>query len=72
MNWTSLNPWVATPEIFLLCAVCAILLLDLFISDAKRGVTYVLTLLTLLVTGVLVASGVSAPAEYGYLSLIHI
>ncbi|WP_028449163.1 NADH-quinone oxidoreductase subunit NuoN [Chitinibacter tainanensis] len=66
MNWTSLNPWVATPEIFLLCAVCAILLLDLFISDAKRGVTYVLTLLTLLVTGVLVASGVSAPAEYGY------
>lgn len=57
MTWTSLNAWVAAPEIFLLCATCAILLLDLFISDAKRTITYVLTLLTLAATAVLVVSG---------------
>lgn len=57
MTWTSLNAWVAAPEIFLLCATCAILLLDLFISDAKRHITYVITLFTLGVTAALVLSG---------------
>ncbi len=38
----------AYAEIFLLCMVCVILLLDLFLRDAQRGVTYALTLLTLL------------------------
>ncbi|QLG88344.1 NADH-quinone oxidoreductase subunit NuoN [Chitinibacter bivalviorum] len=66
MTWTSLNPWVATPEIFLLCAVCAILLIDLFISDAKRSVTYVLTLLTLGVTAALVVSGHEPQARLGF------
>ncbi|WP_157314103.1 NADH-quinone oxidoreductase subunit NuoN [Chitinibacter sp. FCG-7] len=66
MTWTSLNPWVATPEIFLLCAVCAILLIDLFISDAKRGITYVLTLLTLGVTAALVVAGHEPQARLGF------
>jgi NADH-quinone oxidoreductase subunit N len=66
MTWTSLNPWVATPEIFLLCAVCAILLIDLFISDAKRGITYVLTLLTLGVTAALVLAGHEPQARIGF------
>ncbi|WP_373974537.1 NADH-quinone oxidoreductase subunit NuoN [Chitinibacter sp. SCUT-21] len=66
MTWTSLNPWVATPEIFLLCAVCAILLIDLFISDAKRGITYVLTLLTLGVTAALVVAGHEPQARMGF------
>ena len=57
MTWTSLNAWVAAPEIFLLCATCAILLLDLFISDAKRHITYAITLLTLAITAALVLSG---------------
>jgi NADH-quinone oxidoreductase subunit N len=66
MTWTSLNPWVATPEIFLLCAVCAILLIDLFISDAKRGITYAMTLLTLGVTAALVWHGHEDQARIGF------
>ena len=38
----------AYAEIFLLCALCAILLIDLFLTDEQRGLTYVLSLLTLL------------------------
>ncbi|KAF0812608.1 NADH-quinone oxidoreductase subunit N [Andreprevotia sp. IGB-42] len=51
MTWTSLNAWIAAPEIFLLCATCAILLIDLFVRDDDRLVTYVLTLIALAVTG---------------------
>ena len=69
MTWTSLNAWVAAPEIFLLCATCAILLLDLFISDAKRYITYVLTLLTLAVTAALVLSGHEAHARLAFSGL---
>ncbi|WP_051279118.1 NADH-quinone oxidoreductase subunit NuoN [Chitinilyticum aquatile] len=68
---TSLNAWVATPEIFLLCSACIVLLFDLFVSDARKQVTYLLTLLVLALTAVLTiqslqqglalsASGVSA------------
>jgi NADH-quinone oxidoreductase subunit N len=39
-------------EIFLLVAASAILLIDMFMSDAKRSVTYVLSLLALVVCGV--------------------
>lgn len=38
----------AYAEIFLLCAICAILLIDLFLDDEQRGLTYVLSLLALL------------------------
>ncbi len=69
MTWTSLNAWVAAPEIFLLCATCAILLLDLFISDAKRHITYVLTLLTLAVTAALVLSGHEAQSRLAFSGL---
>jgi NADH-quinone oxidoreductase subunit N len=41
------------PEIFLLIAGCAILLIDLFLSDAKRNITYALSLATLVVCAVL-------------------
>jgi len=37
----------AYAEVFLLCMICAILLIDLFLSDAQRQITYFLTLLTL-------------------------
>jgi len=37
----------AYAEVFLLCMVCVILLLDLFLSDEQRGITYALTLATL-------------------------
>ena len=51
MNNMNLIP--VYPEIFLLIASCAILLIDMFLSDAKRHVTYTLSILTLLVCGVL-------------------
>ncbi|MGL4517090.1 MAG: NADH-quinone oxidoreductase subunit NuoN [Shewanella sp.] len=69
MTWTSLNAWVAAPEIFLLCATCAILLLDLFISDAKRHITYVLTLITLGVTAALVLNGHDAHSNLAFSGL---
>ena len=37
----------ATPEIFLLGAVCAILLLDLFVSDLRRCITFAASLVAL-------------------------
>ncbi len=42
-----LNLVAAAPEIFLLVAACAVLVVDLFISDARRNVTYALTLASL-------------------------
>jgi len=41
-------PFIAYPEIFLLAAGCAILVIDLFLKDAARWVTYALSLATLL------------------------
>ncbi|MBC3869017.1 NADH-quinone oxidoreductase subunit NuoN [Undibacterium oligocarboniphilum] len=48
MNFTPLYP-----EIFLLLATCVILLVDMFIADSKRNLTYVLTIITLGISGVL-------------------
>jgi NADH-quinone oxidoreductase subunit N len=47
MNWADLNLMPAMPEIFLLAALSVILVLDLFIPDERRGLTYGLSLLTL-------------------------
>lgn len=52
MNWADLNLIPALPEITLLVALCAVLLIDLFVSDDNRWVTYVLSLITLVVVGV--------------------
>jgi len=43
----NLNLAAAYPEIFVLTAACVILLADLFISDEKRIVTFLLTMLSL-------------------------
>jgi NADH-quinone oxidoreductase subunit N len=52
------------PEIFLLVAASAILLIDMFLPDDKRNVTYLLTLATLVICGILsyadVQSGTTA------------
>ena len=48
MNFTPLYP-----EIFLLLATCAILLVDMFLADSKRNVTYVMSILALFVCGAL-------------------
>ena len=44
------NLHVATPEIFLLVAVCTVLVVDLFQTDKRRVVTYWLSQATLVVT----------------------
>ena len=49
MNNLNLIP--VLPEIFLAVAICAILLIDLFLSDAKRNITYVLSIIALVVCG---------------------
>ncbi len=46
-----LNLFAAAPEIFLLTAACAILVIDLFVTDARRNLTYGLTLAALAGTG---------------------
>ena len=49
MNTTNLIPLYA--EVFLLVAASAILLIDMFLSEAQRSITYFLSLATLLVCG---------------------
>jgi NADH-quinone oxidoreductase subunit N len=44
----------ALPEIFLLCAACAILLIDLFLTERSRWVGYFLTIATLIACAFLV------------------
>ena len=49
------------PELFLLCATLAILLIDLFLKPTQRDITHWLSVIALVVTGVLVWLG--APAQ---------
>ena len=49
MNTTNMIPLYA--EIFLLVAASAILLIDMFLSESQRWITYILSLATLLVCG---------------------
>ncbi len=52
-----------TPEIFLLCAACVILVVDLFLKDSQRIVTYGLTQLSLIVTLLLTLTVAGPDAE---------
>ncbi len=54
MTLESLNVAIALPEIFLVTMACLILMVDVFLPQEKRNVTYALTQLTLLVTLLLV------------------
>ena len=44
---TRLDLMLAAPEIFMLAAICVVLLVDLFLTERTRWVTFVLSLLTL-------------------------
>jgi NADH-quinone oxidoreductase subunit N len=46
---------LAAPEIFLAAAICAVLLVDVFLREEQRGVTYTLSMLTLVGTAALSA-----------------
>ncbi|MDN0075947.1 NADH-quinone oxidoreductase subunit NuoN [Crenobacter sp. SG2303] len=50
MNWADLNMIPAAPELFMLSAILLILLVDMCLSDEQRGITYGLSLLTLVGT----------------------
>jgi NADH-quinone oxidoreductase subunit N len=62
MPTPTLNALAALPEIVLLVATCALLVADLFVSDARRNLSYVLALgvlvLTAAVTWVFLSAGV--------------
>jgi NADH-quinone oxidoreductase subunit N len=47
MTWSSVAPAIA--EIYLVAAICVILLVDVFLGDKRRGLTSTLTLLALAV-----------------------
>ena len=55
MDTLNLSP--AAPEILTLIMVCAILIIDLFLDDSRRHVSFMLTLLTLFIAALLAAVG---------------
>ena len=60
MTLDALNIAITWPEIFLLAMACVILVVDVFIDDRRRNLTYLLTQLTLLLTAKPAIAGSSA------------
>lgn len=50
MTLEMLNLSIATPEIFLLALACTVLVVDVYLKDERRNVTYVLSQLGLIIT----------------------
>lgn len=68
MNFALSDLMPMLPEVVLLLATCAILILDLFIPDERRFITYLLSLLTLMGCGWITwstATGVTAYTMHG-------
>ena len=57
MTLDALNITITWPEIFLLVMACVVLVVDVFIKDNRRNLTYLLSQLSLLVTAVLITQG---------------
>jgi NADH-quinone oxidoreductase subunit N len=68
MNGIDLSP--ALPEIVVLCGACIVLLVDLFVSDARRHVSYWLTQLTLLVATSVTLTTLRLTAVKGFHNLV--
>jgi len=66
MTLQSLNLLPALPEIFLLCAVSAILLIDLFIAERNRSWTYLLSLLALSACAGITLGSASDAVSYAF------
>jgi NADH-quinone oxidoreductase subunit N len=66
MTVLDLNLPAAAPEIFLLTAVCGILVVDLFLDDAQRHWTYLCTLAALGVAAVLTAGAAGETTVYAF------
>jgi NADH-quinone oxidoreductase subunit N len=54
------------PEIFLLIATSAILLIDMFLTEAKRHVTFLLAIVTLIVCAALNIADFASPISYTF------
>jgi NADH-quinone oxidoreductase subunit N len=65
-----LNYWAALPEIVILAAASLILLIDLFVPDDRRHVSYWLTQLALLLATAVTLTTLRADAIKGYNGLI--
>ncbi len=68
MNFSLNDVMPMLPEIFLLAATCAILIMDLFIADERRFLTYLFSLAALGVAGAITwstATGVTAYTMHG-------
>jgi NADH-quinone oxidoreductase subunit N len=63
MTLDTLNYTVAWPEIFLLTMACVVLLVDVFLSDKNRNVTYILAQLSLLMTLYIIAMDMTDTAR---------
>ena len=61
-----MNLQAAAPEIFILAAVSTILMVDLFLDDAHRHWSYLLTLLSLGVAAVLTFANGSGPTAHAF------
>ena len=57
------------PEIFVCAAAFALLMIDLFLSDARRGLTHFLALFILAAAAVLTARELGADTTYGFANL---
>ena len=57
MTLDALNIAITWPEIFLLVMACVVLVVDVFIEEGRRNLTYSLSQLTLLVTAALITLG---------------
>ena len=68
MNGIDLSP--ALPEIVVLTAASIILIVDLFVSDARRYVTYWLTQLTLLIATCVTLTTLRLDAIKGYNGMV--
>jgi NADH-quinone oxidoreductase subunit N len=66
MSNAGLDLLPALPEIFLLCAVCAILLIDLFLEEEQRQWTYGLTLFTLAGCGIIQVATAGPQTVYAF------
>lgn len=60
-----MNIAIAMPEIFLLSTICLILLIDLFLRDDGRMITYLLTQVALLATALLVLTTMGSDKVMG-------
>ena len=65
-SWNSLSP-----EIVLLCATCVIALVDLWVTSAGRTLTYVLSLLTLVVVSAMEGSlALTEQVSFGFSHMV--